>query len=252
MIKNLILKKSRSVLIRLFPLQMGYVIRPKGSGYFDAAEIVAKAEEEGLSVCEYLETNNIGGVGKRRDSVIDALAKAGVMHHHKTIVEIGTGTGMYLEKFIEICKPLKYEVYETNVGWTAYLKRKYASGPTNLVLHNADGHSLGYTPDGSADMVTAHGVFVYLPIISTFQYLKEAVRVCKKDGYIIFDCFTEKVLTIDDLSTFREKNVGHDWPVIMSEAQIEAFCAQFNLKIQHTFITNFHYVRNIHYILRKC
>jgi hypothetical protein len=46
---------------------------PKGLGYFSARDIVKEARQNNLTLCEYLEQNDIGGVGKRRDLIITAL-----------------------------------------------------------------------------------------------------------------------------------------------------------------------------------
>ncbi len=37
-------------------------------------------------------------------------------------LEIGAGTGMYLEKVIDLYSPRTYEVYETAIDWVAILK----------------------------------------------------------------------------------------------------------------------------------
>ncbi len=98
-------KFAHPVMVRLFPSFMGYHIQPKGQGYFNAKTIVNEAGKQGLSVTEYLETSNYGGVGKRRDEIISSLQNLNFLPVCKRIVEIGAGTGMYLEKFIDICHP---------------------------------------------------------------------------------------------------------------------------------------------------
>lgn len=236
--------------VRIFPSYMGYIIRPKGEGYFDAKTIVKEAVQKGLSVPEYLETTNRGGVGKRRDEIISCLQDLNVLPIVNRIVEIGAGTGMYLEKFLEICKPAIYEVYETNPGWVNYLQHTFST-KTKLKVHNAKGDSLHETANDSADIISAHGVFVYIPVIITFQYLQEAVRVCKQNGYIIFDCFTDRIFTVSEILEFRKKNPGYDFPVIIKEQMIEEFCTMFNLEKFYTFDVNYHYSKSTYFILKK-
>ncbi len=165
----------------------GYSIVPKGLGYLDAAQTVNAARQSNLSLAEYLENNNIGGVGVRRDRIIDTLTKH-ISHSLEKIVEIGTGTGIYMEKIHEFYHPVRYEVYETNQGWVDYLADSYKN-TLGVKIHNADGQTLKQTPDGYTDAVYAHGVFVYIPLLSTIKYLEESIRVVKRHGYIIFDCF---------------------------------------------------------------
>ena len=202
-----------NLMVRIFPSFMGYTIKPKGLGYFNAKAVVKQARHAGLSVTEYLENSNLGGVGKRRDEIINALQERKVLYPCKKIVEIGAGTGMYLEKFIEICKPDVYEIYETDKGWTKYLKKTY-SHKTRLKVHNAEGDSLRDTADNSADIISAHGVFVYLPLIHTFQYLQEAVKICSQNGLIIFDFFSDRIFTVSEVLAFKKKNPQYDFPVI--------------------------------------
>jgi len=244
-------KIVHSILVRTFPSKMGYNIKPKGEGYFHAGTIVQKANKKGLSVAEYLEKYNIGGVGKRRDEIILKLKDAGVMKQCEAIVEIGAGTGMYLEKFIAHCNPSKYEVYETDKGWSKYLSFKYTSQHLHLKVHNADGSSLQFTADNSSDIVAAHAVFVYLPIVITIQYLQEAVRVCKKNGHIIFDCFTDGVFTFDEISNFSIVNPNYTFPVIITEELINQYCTKFNLQIVSSFNINYHLTQSTYFILKK-
>ena len=239
-----------NILIRIFPSKMGYAIKHKGLGYFNAKTIIKQAKEAGKPIPEFLETTNQGGVGKRRDEIIKKLIQLDAMPTCQRIIEIGAGTGMYLEKFIETCKPTNYEVYETDVGWSKYLSDTYDK-QTNLMVHNASGNTLQFSLDNSADMVVAHGVYVYIPVINTLEYLKESIRVCKQGGLIIFDCFTDRFFTLSQAILFREKNPYFDFPVITPHKMIEEFCETFHLKILDTFNSKYHSVEATYYILQK-
>lgn len=243
-------KRITHAALRIITDKIGYELRPRGEGYFDAPSIVNKAKKEGISVSEYLEKNDIGGVGRKTKEIIEALKARNAVGSYGSILEVGAGTGMYLEQFIELCKPKRYEVYETNQGWANYLKNTYEK-VTDLRVHHADGYSLKHTADDSVDVVTAHGVFVYLPIVITFQYLSEAVRVCKKHGRIIFDCFSDRIFTADEILRFREVNPYYDFPVVIPEKTLLDFSNRFNLELETSFNATYHLTQATYFIFRK-
>ena len=242
---------AHSLLIRLATKKMGYTIKPIGKGYFNAKSTIKKAEEEGLSVAEYLEKNNIGKVGRNRESIISLLNSKGYIIKYDSILEIGAGTGIYLERFLELCAPAKYEVYEPDLGWSNYLRKKYSDRGIEMRVHQSDGCTLKQSKDNTVDLIIAHGVFVYLPIVITFHYLIEAVRVCKQNGRIVFDCFTDCTFTVDEIIRFREVNPEYDFPVIISEATLFEFCDRFNLEIEGFFEAPYHLTNTTYYVIKK-
>ena len=145
-------------------------------GYISAKETVSAAKREALSVCEYVEKlwDKQGDTQK----VIDEMASYAVFQtENPNVLEIGTGTGRYLEKVLDRCKPAKYESYETADDWSEWLQFAYP-----IVSKEADGVSLKDTPTRSIDLLHAHGVFVYLPFLASYRYFKEIFRVVKNWG----------------------------------------------------------------------
>lgn len=171
-------------------------------GYIDAKATVAAATKAGLSVCYYRESlEHDSRKQGRRDRIINNLKTRDVLKNCGTICEIGAGSGIYLEKIIEHCQPVQYEVYETAADWVNFLAETYSSS-TDLRLHEADGNSLRFTSDNSCNLVHAHAVFVYLPMLQVMEYLAECARVCSPGGFIVFDCFLDSSFSYTDVKNW--------------------------------------------------
>ncbi len=175
--------------LRALVAKTGFEIR-RTNRYIPAKQTVAAATRAGLSVCDYLERKwALVGATQR---IVDRMEQAGALTRGMSVVEIGAGTGRYAEKLIERCAPTNYLSYETATDWAEWLARTYpiTSMPT-------DGSTLAGTPDRSADLVHAHGVFVYTPFLVSVRYWEEVCRVLKPGGFAVFDlladsCFTEE------------------------------------------------------------
>ena len=207
--------------------RFGYQIENKGLGYLDPLKVVEQARSHSLGLCEYLETFNIGGIGRRRDAIVSALQHY-IPKQLNTVLEIGAGTGMFLEKVIELYSPRTYEVYETAVGWVKYLEEQY-SNRTDLQCHNADGLTLRNTQATTVNAVFAHGVFVYLPIIVTFGYLEEAIRVLTSGGVLVFDCFIAERFGIDTIRQWQNDPYKYKFPTAISQSFISEFAVRYGL-----------------------
>lgn len=227
----------------------GYAMAPKGLGYFNADAIIKAAAKSGLSICEYLERNNVGGVGKRRDCIVQKLGEV-LPAEIQTLVEIGAGTGMYLEEIVRIHRPHKCEIYETSIQWVNYLSQK-SSKQTEIRCHNADGKTLSQTPSSSVDVAFAHAVFVYLPMIETIGYLEEMVRVVKPGGLIVFDCFVGEHFGMKVIKDWRQDSFGWTFPVVLSKGLVEEFIENNRLQQVSAFDVKYHASLSTYYILKK-
>lgn len=227
----------------------GFRLQPTGSGYFNPSDVVPQAMQMNLSLCEYLEKTNKGGVGVRRDFIVEEIFKT-VHLQSPNILEIGAGTGMYVEKFISNYNPAQYEVYETNQNWVEYLKKEYAS-KGNLKFHYADGMSLHQTMSKSVDLLTMHGVTVYIPVIESLNYLYEMYRVCKKDGFIIFDCFTDENFTLNTVNQWLEDKYKYTFPVVIPMKLINEFVEKNNLNLIKKFDIHYHASKSTYFIYKK-
>lgn len=212
----------------------GYALTRTGLGFIDAPSTIAAARRAGVSICEYRESLEPDPRKRgRRDAIIQELATAGVLEHVTTACEIGAGTGQFLEQVLARAKPARYEVYETDPAWADFLRTEYAGRGTDLAIQTADGRTLRDTADGACDLVQAHAVFVYLPVLRTVGYLKECARVCRPGGCIVFDCFTERSLGLAQAETWL---AGPDqFPVVLPHALLDEWAAASGLVRVHTF-----------------
>ncbi len=161
------------------------------SHYIPFEETIAAAKAANLSVGDYIDRNyNVAGATQQ---TIDEMTALGVFEGSvRAVCEIGPGSGRYLEKIVAAVHPSHYEIYETADDWANYLVREY-----RVVHRKTDGRSLAETQSASLDLVQAHKVFVVTPFVSTWNYLREMIRVTKPGGHIVFDIMTERCLEPD-------------------------------------------------------
>ncbi len=231
--------------------QFGFSLTPIGLGYFNPARVVSAARQSGVTLCEYLENNNIGGVGRRRDAVIERLLAAGAIQNVDRILEIGPGTGMYLERVVELARPGNIELYETSSGWRNYLGATFGKEPHNLIVHVPDGKSLAQSCDCSVDVVYTHAVFVYLPLITTIGYLEECVRVLKPGGMLVFDVFLDTEFCFATIQKWRRESPEYAFPVVISRALLCEAVSLLNLQIVCEFKMNYHSSETIYFVCKK-
>jgi hypothetical protein len=169
------------------------------------------AHMAGMSVGDYADSV-MNGVPGSSQSTIDKMASLGVFSEPmRTVVEIGPGTGRYLEKTLKAARPSRYEIYETSGPWSAYLVKEY-----HVALQRTNGHSLSDTADGNADMVHAHKVFSGVPFIATCCYWHEMARVIRQGGWAVFDVVTERCLDGDSMLTWAKSGVRNgSYPAVM-------------------------------------
>jgi ubiquinone/menaquinone biosynthesis C-methylase UbiE len=188
-------------------------------------ETMAKAKVSGLPLGEYIDARQ--GIAGTTQDVIRKMKELGVFDAPlRSIVEIGPGTGRYLEAILRECAPEHYEIYETASKWASYLVTKY-----RVVLQPTDGISLHATPDSSVDMVHAQKVLSATTFRTTGHYWCEMVRVIKPGGYAVFDVMTENCLSPEIVKAWRTFGSRSTYPsAIPSKTVMDFFISQdFNL-----------------------
>ncbi len=239
-LKNRLIKKLvKSRTVRKLLVSAGYRIEKTGPGYIDPRATIAGAKAMGVSLFEYMSTKKINdGSGDRMNTIYRRLKGLDIFDECKTICEIGTGTGLHLEKSVALARPEKYEIYETNSAWSDYLRKTYESTDDCCFLFQpAGGSLLDQTADSSCDLIHAHGVFIYIPVVNTFSYIKEAARVCRSGRFILFDCFTDTSFTSKTLNSWIES--GWKFPVITPEKLLLEFAASLKLELVQSFTVDY-------------
>lgn len=160
------------------------------------------ARAAGMCVGDYVDSVMNGVPGSSQDT-IDKMASLGVFAPPMgVIVEVGPGTGRYLEKTLKIAKPSRYEIYETADPWSAYLVKEY-----DVIFQPTDGYSMSATADASVDLVQAHKVLCAVPFMVNCHYWHEMARVVRPGGWAVFDLFTERCLAGDAVETWYKSGI---------------------------------------------
>lgn len=209
-------------------------INHTSKGYIPAKATVSAAEKAGLSVCDYVERmwSNQGDTEK----LVHRLATYGLFRdttENPTVVEIGTGTGRYLEKVLARCHPARYESYEIAKDWSAWLRSRYPK----VVSHEADGVSLKQTPDHSVDLLHAHGVFVYLPFLVSYGYWQEIWRVMKPGSTVVFDMCSEGCF--DESAVERWLKSEHRYPCFLSKQYVVSLFEKHGFSLIASFMNRY-------------
>ncbi len=240
------IKRISNKILRKF----GYSPIKGGLNYINAKNTIEQAKKRKLTICEYLEStkDDKRKIG-RRDRIINMMESLDIFSNAKNICEIGTGTGMYLEKIIKKTLVQTYEVYETAIDWKEYLNFEYKTKIKHLILHDADGITLRQTRSATIDLVHAHAVFVYIPFIDIYNYLKECVRICKKEGYIVFDAISDDKLNVEAVQKWS--NINCRFAVITPHKFILDFIKKNNLILLNSFNEVYGGTCSKYYILQK-
>lgn len=174
------------------------------------------AREAGKPIGDYLESiwNCVG----QADRVVQRMQQLGCLSRCENVLEIGPGSGRFLQAVRHCANPNHYEIYETALEWARWLSK---TNSPYVVQQPADGHSLSATTDRSCDLVHGHGVFVYLPPLISFEYFKEMARVCRLEGHIIFDFFPSE--EFDEASVLRWLSTNDRFATVLPRSAVTRF-----------------------------
>jgi len=197
--------------------------------YIPARQTIAAAARAGVPVWQYVEQmwNQVGDAERVINHIDETVdLQSGTF---RSVLEIGAGTGMYLEFLLRKITPITIQSYETAANWAKYLESTYA-----VKSMNSDGETLRGTETSSIDLLLAHGVFVYLPTITTLSYFKEILRVTKTGGYAVFDIIDEECLDQIEITAWLKSTSRY--PIFLGRSYV----IEFFRKGGFDFVSRFH------------
>jgi hypothetical protein len=92
------------------------------------------------------------------------------------------------------------------------------------------------TPNNSADLIHAHGVFVYIPFLVTYRYFEEIVRVAAPHSFVAFDIVSEPCL--DDKTVANWLQAGDEYLCFLSKGYVIDFFAHRGFQEIHSFLVS--------------
>lgn len=116
--------------------------------------------------------------------------------NHKTIVDIGCGTGRHWKKIFER-HPSRLAGYDVSAGMLEVLKQKFPSAETHLLKDN----NLSGSADGSTDIIVSTLTIAHIENIE--DALKEWKRVLKEKGDMIITDYHPAALAKGGNRTFK-------------------------------------------------
>ena len=115
----------------------------------------------------------------------------------KRICEIGGAWGATITHLKERFSPDVYYNYEPDRAYAQWTTERF--GVTNMPV---DGETLRGTESESIDLVVANNVFIFVPPVKVWSYLREMKRVVRKGGIILFNAVQSEQLSDEDLEHF--------------------------------------------------
>jgi hypothetical protein len=115
----------------------------------------------------------------------------------KRICEIGGAWGATIKHLKQRFSPDVYHNYEPDRAYAQWAAERF--GVTNMPV---DGETLRNTESASIDLVVANNVFIFVPPVKVWSYLREMKRVVRKGGMILFNAVQSDQLSDEDLETF--------------------------------------------------
>ena len=156
---------------------------------------------------EHLSESGYGGYSKfneRRLHWVLNLLPSGFLNKQTTILEIGCGSG----NWIKAVAPMVKMIHGVDISLPALqIAEKQLADVKNISLTQCDGATLKTFGDKTIDLVYSFWTFQHIPRAVTESYLKEAYRVLKDDGLLLFqvESYDNHKLNEGDISFLKGK-----------------------------------------------
>lgn len=216
---------------------VGLEIRIRRHDWADIARFIPfrdtlkAANTAGLSVGDYIDTVMNGSPGATRATIEQVAALGAISERTRRVVEIGPGSGRYLEKVLELCTPESYQIYETAGDWANYVATTY--GVTHCPT---DGRKLGATEANSVDLIQAYKVLSATTFLTTARYWVEMARVTRVGGHAVFDIVTEECLAPEAVERWVMSNLDSTYPALVARRAALDFFASKGFQLAGSFI----------------
>ncbi len=109
------------------------------------------------------------------------------------VLDVACGTGRMLPEMFKTGKDIEYHGLDSSNAMTSHLKKKAKSLGIDVNLKMGDATKLPYE-DNSFDVVYTYHLTWHLPYELQKKMIREMIRVCKKDGYVVFDVLNENFI----------------------------------------------------------
>ena len=177
--------------------------------------VITEAQRRGISPGDVLE--ELFEKPGRAKHIVDRMAAAGALTGPlRAVVEIGAGSGIYIQEVLKHRPVNRYEVYELEQSRAHYLSRALP-----VVAQPTDGETLRATASRSVDLVHSHGVFVTLDFLTSCSYFREIARVIAPGGHVVFDVITESCLDEADITSWLATPLRY--PSMLSRGYVVGF-----------------------------
>ena len=142
-------------------------------------------------------------------SVAKRITKLISLNKEDRVLDMGCGNGLFADQIIGKVKSIT--LLEANPALVDFLYKKYTKGEVDISDQVI--YALPFK-DESFDKIICNSVLQYCDIEEARKAIKEAYRVCKKDGMIFFgDVFDSAVIhdTRDGMGSFNPKELGRGY-----------------------------------------